>query len=219
MVSHSVPIGQLQVRLTSLCVDLEDNIPLFDKHMLEVIAKTTIGGVIALMTRMKVWDILNFRVLSFILKKCVPLEHEIHGHVGVYSTESTQFKKETLLRDYMSIQGARYSIPHGCMTITAKFNAKYNSYTLADLANDEVFLADEFLLHKFVFRFKESYRGCISIMWFLPNSAKPLLEPPIINSKREALKKRRIVELIVDDKYIYRVCLCLDVNNYIDGPL
>ena len=205
LVSQNVPVSEIHLRLTSFCVDIEDNIPLFEKHMLEVIEKHKVPEIFTLMTRIKAWDILNYRVLSTLLKKCIPGD-EVHGYVEQYSAEADTFKRQTLVRDYMMLRGSSLTYPRGCTTLAAKIEEKYNQYTLADLAKDEAFLAKEFLLQQMIFRFKESQRGCICITWFIPKSAMSHLTPPLINKRREALKERGFIELIVDEKYIYRVC-------------
>ena len=205
LVSHNVPVSEIHLRLTAYCDNNKDNIPLFEKHMLEVIEKSKVSEIFTLMTRIKAWDILNYRVLSTLLKKCIP-EDEVHGYVERYSAEADIFKRQTLVRDYMMLRGSSLTYPRGCTTLAAKIEEKYNHYTLADLAKDEAFLANEFLLQELIFRFKESQPGCISITGFIPRSAMSHLTPPLINKRREALKERGIIELIVDEKYIYRVC-------------
>ena len=208
LVSQSVPVSEINLRLTAFCVNIEDNIPLFNTHTLGVIAKSEVPEIFALMTRIKAWDILNYRVLSTLCEECIP-EDEVHGYVEQYSTEADTFKRQTLVRDYMMFRGSSLTYPRGYTTLSAKIDRKYNQYTLADLAKDEAFLANEFLLQQMIFRFKESQRGCISITWFIPKSAMSHLTPPLINKRRKALKEREIIELIVDEKYIYRVC-CKD---------
>ena len=205
LVSQNVPVSEIHLRLTALCVDIEDNIPLFNTHVLGVIAKSMVPEIFALMTRIKAWDILNYRVLSTLLKKCIP-EDEVHGYVEQYSAEADTFKRQTLVRDYMRLRGSSLTYPRGCTTLAAKIEEKYNQYTLADLATDEAFLANEFLLQQMIFHFKESQQGCICVTWFIPKSSMSHLTPPLINKSWEALKKRGIIELIVDEKYIYRVC-------------
>ena len=205
LVSQNVPVSEIHLRLTALCIDIEDNIPLFNTHMLGVIAKSNVPEIFALMTRIKAWDILNYRVLTTLLKKCIP-EDEVHGYVEQYSAKADTFKRQTLVRDYVMLRGSSLTYPRGYATFSAKIEEKYNQYTLADLAKDEAFLANEFLLQQMIFRFKESQQGCISVTWFIPKSSMSHLTPPLINKSWEALKKRGIIELIVDEKYIYRVC-------------
>ena len=211
--SHQVPIGELHVRLSAFCVDIKDNIPFFDRHMLEVITKSKVSEIFSLMIRMEVWDPINYRVLTSLLKKCIPAGHDsILKDFETYSAATETFKRQTLLQDYMALKGRRHFFPRGSTTICVKFEGKYNKYTLADLAHDEAFLAGEFLLHQMVLGFKESRVGCVSITWFIPERAVGLLEPPRINKKREALTKRGIVEITVDKKYIYRVSFTLRLS-------
>ena len=199
-------IGEIHVRLASLCVDIADNIPLFDERMLDLITKFRISEIFVLMLRMKVWDPLNYRILTQLLKKVVPVCIEVHDHFEQYSVHVEQFKRTTLMRDYMAIHGSRVHYPHGYTTFTVKYEGpSYRDYTLARFAADKAFLAHEFLLHQEVLHFKESQHGCISVTMFVPKRALCLLQPPFINEKRAALEARGIVELIIDEKFIYRV--------------
>ena len=200
-------VSKVRTRLASMCVDAEDNIPYFDEHMLTLITKTSIPDLFVLMLRMRLWDPVNFRALTTLVQKCLPTNENLHGEIERYSHEADSFKSKTLLRDYMMVCGSKKSLPYGCTTITVKFERSYTEYTMTRFAADQAFLANEFLLNESILHFKESQRGCISVTWLIPRSAVPLLEPPRINAKREALRQRKIVELVVDEKYIYRVSL------------
>ena len=132
-------IREIHVRLASLCVNIEDNIPLqlFDQLMLNLISKCHVSEIFVLMLRMKVWDPINYRVLTILVKKCVPPINEVHDHFEQYSVDVDKFKRTTLLRDYMALRGPGNSYPHGSTTITVKFERRYREYTLAHFALDQ----------------------------------------------------------------------------------
>lgn len=207
-------VDKVRLRLTSFCVDVEENIPLFDEMMRTLLTKMDIPDILILMTRNRVWDPINIRILVAILKKCLPTDYEVHGHFEKYSDEVQKFQRKTLLNDYITIIGTSRSYPHGCTTITAKFERKYREYTMKEFAEDQKFLAGEFLLHQSVLRFKDSQCGCVSITWFIPRTALILFEPPKINKKRKALSDKGVIEIIVDEKYIYRVSIICTCTTY-----
>lgn len=198
-------VSEVRQRLAMMCVDVEDNIPRFDSHMLDLITKMNIPDIFILMHRIKLWDPINFRALTTLAHKCLPDDRNVHDEIERYSHEADAFKQKTLLRDYMLVCGSKRSLPHGYTTIIVKFEKKYREYRLTEFAQDQAFLANEFLLNEAILHFKESQRGCISVTWLIPKTAMPLLKPACISAKWEALRERNIVELIIDEKYIYKV--------------
>ena len=91
-----------------------------------------------------------------------------------------------------------------------KIDRDYGTFTLANVAEEEEFLDNEFLLNQFIFRLNDVERGCVQITWFVPANAIPLLMPEKLAQKGEALKKRGILKIRVDDRYVYMV----NVANY-----
>ena len=206
LVSQSNIIDEVRIQLTRFCVDMSDQVKFFDQQMLALITKMNIPDIFVLMGRNKVWEPINYRILRSLVKKCVPPENEIHDHFEQYSFGLKKFRRKTLLRDYMAVIGPITKLlPHGCTTIAVKFQKKYREYTMDDFAKDQAFLEGEFLLHRSILHFKESQRGCVNVTWFIPKHALEFLTPQIINQKREALRSRGIIEMIVGEKHIYRV--------------
>ena len=199
-------VDDVRIRLTAFCVDMSDEVKFFDQQMLALITKMNIPDIFVLMIRNKVWEPINYRILKSLVKKCVPPENDIHDYFEQYSVVLKTFQQRTLLRDYMAVIGPISKLfPHGCTTITLKFQRKYREYTMDDFAIDQAFLEGEFLLHRSILHFKESQRGCVSVTWFIPKHALKFFAPQKINQKREALRSRGIIEMIVGEKHIYRV--------------
>ena len=202
-------IDDLRMHLTTLCVNGKRNIRFFDGMMCKLFTNMKVPEIIMFMTKHRVWDPINYKILKNILHLCVPSETETQDYIEQHSVVVQKFQRKTLLRDYMAIVGCNLTTPHGCKTITVKFERKYKGYTMAKFAQDQGFLAGQFLIEEFAFRFKEAHDGCVSITWYIPKSALQLFSPPIIHEKMEALRQKEVIEIIVDNKYIYRVSLIM----------
>ena len=196
----------------SLSVSQKQNIPMFNQSMLEVIDKSSCDEIFTFLTRMEIWDALNFRVLQKILKVFLPDEGEIRKRIDVYASKVEKFKDDTILQDYIRVRASGTTAIPGYGTVMVKVDKYYNTFTLADVAEEEKFLANEFLLNQFIFRLKDAGRGCVQITWLVPASAVPQLMPEILAKKGEALKERNVLEIRVDDRYVYTVsitfCIC-----------
>ena len=203
--SHAVPLGKLRVRVTSLCVNREQNIPMFNQSMLEVIDKSSCNEIFTFLTRLQVWDALNFRVLQKIVEKCIPNDDEVCKRIHEYVPKVEKFKEKTNLRDYIRVRASGPNAIPGYRTVMVKVKKFYNTFTLADVAKEEEFLANQFLLNQFIFRLKDAGRGCVQITWLVPASAIPLLMPDKLAKKGEVLKERKMLEIRVDDRYVYKV--------------
>ena len=203
--SNAVPLNEFRLRVTRLCVSQKQNIPVFNQSMLEVINQSSCDEIFSFLTRMEVWDILNFRVLQKIVKTHIPDDAEVHRKIDEYSQRVEKFKEITMLRDFIRVRTSGTTAIPGYRTVMVKIKRDYNTFTLANLAEEEKFLANEFYLNQFIFRLKDAGRGCVQITWLVPASAIPLLKPEILAKKGEALKQRKMLEIRVDDRYVYTV--------------
>ena len=186
--SHAVPLKKFRLSVTSLCVNQKQNIPIFNQSMLEVIEKSSCDEIFSFLTRMEVWDFLNFRVLQKIVKSFIPDDDEICRRISEYAPKVEEFKKKTNLQDYIRVRASGTTPIPGYKTVMVKIDREYNMFTLADLAKEEEFLANQFLLNQFIFRLKDAGRGCVQITWLVPANAIPLLKPDKLAKKGEALK-------------------------------
>lgn len=204
-VANSIPLTKLRTLVTSLSVSQKQNIPVFNESMLEVINTSTYAEIFCLLTRIKVWDILNFRVLQKIVKHFIPQNDEIHACLEVYVSKVRDFKPAVTLPDYIRVRASGTTAIPGTRSLMVKIDRIYKEFTLANLEKEEQFLADQFLLNQFIFRFSDGGRGCVRITWLVPSNAIKLLKSEKLATKGKALKERKILEIRVDDRYVYVV--------------
>ena len=205
---HPVPLDDVRLWVASLCVDQQENIPMFDESKRVEINKSSYNELFLLLTDHEVWDALNIRELKKMVKHFAPNDEKINERIARYASKVDKFKQDTNLREYLRVRASKTNKTLNYGSFQAKLEARkdFHNFTLADVAEHEGFLADQFLLNQFIFRLQESRRGCIQITWLVPSSVIPLLKPERLAEKRESLKERGILEIRVDNRYIYMVC-------------
>ena len=211
--SHAVPLKKLRLTVTSLCINREQSIPMFNQSKLEVINTSSCDELFTFLIRMQVWDALNFHILKKIVEKYIPNDAEICKRIHDYAPKVEKFKKKTNLRDYIRIRASGPTAIPGYRTVMVKVNKFDNTFTLADVAEEEKFLANQFLLNQFIFRLKDAGRGGVQITWLVPASAIPLLMPEKLAKKGQALKERKMLETRVDDRYVYTVHITFCIRS------
>ena len=205
MVSENVPLKFFRQLITSLCVNQKQNIPLFSPQMINEISNYTLDEIFLFLTRNEVWDFLNFHVLTKIVKQFINDAESINQNIAVYQMRVDIFKRETYLLDYIKVRASGASPIPGCKDVMVKIEQNYETFTLAQLSEQEEFLCSQFLLNQFIFRFKESRSGCVQITWLVPQAAIDLLMPANLARKGDALKEHGILEIRVDNRYVYMV--------------
>ena len=146
-----VSVDTLRACITQLSVSQKENIPLFSKHMAEIISETSHSKIFTLLSRMGAWSMLNFRLLHGIAEEYG--DEELKAAVSNYSTDVDVFKRETALEDYlyaMSSQSAYWSPPEW---LIVKLKDEWKDSTLADVAQ-EGYLANEFQLEPHIMKGK-----------------------------------------------------------------
>ena len=203
--SHDVPLKDLRLKVTSLCVNQKQNIPMFDRSKFGEINTFSCEEIFSFLTRMEVWDFLNFQVLQEIVEKFIPNDAEVSRKISEYAPQIEAFKNETNLRDYIRVRGSGANAIPEYRDVTVKMKRDYNTFTLAQLSEEEGFLANQFHLNQFIFWLKDVEPGCIQITWRVPAGAIPLLKPDKLAKKDKALKERGICEFRVEGRHLYKV--------------
>ena len=207
--SRDVPLRLFRQLITSLCVSQKQNIPFFNPQMIEEISNFSCDEIFLFLTRNEVWDFLNFHVLTKIVNQFLSDEREIKKCIESYQPKVNDFKQVTFLEDYVRVRASGTAPIPGCKDVMVKLKRKYKYFTLADLSEEEKFLASQFLLNQFIFRLKNSEIGCVQITWLVPQTAIELLKPENLARKGEALKQWGILEIRVDNRYVYMVSNCI----------
>ena len=203
--SNGVPLKDLRLKVTSLCVNQNQNIPMFDRSKLREINTFSCEEIFSFLTRMEVWDFLNFQVLQEIVEKFIPNDAEVSRKISEYAPEVEAFKNETNLRDYIRVRGSGANAIPQYKDVMVKIKRDYDRFTLAQLSEEEGFLANQFHLNQFIFWLKNVEDGCVQITWLVPASAIQLLKPEKLAEKGKALRERGIREIWVDGRYVYKV--------------
>ena len=134
----------------------------------------------------------------------IPDDKEVSRKFSEYASMVNEFKNNTSVQDYIRVRGGTNAIPD-FRDVTVRLERNYKNFTLADLSKLEDFLANQFLLNQFIFRLKDVEQGCVQITWLVPAGAIPLLKPDKLAKKDKALRERRIREVWVDGRYVYKV--------------
>lgn len=203
--SENVPLMLFRQLITSLCVSQKQNIPLFSPQMMNEIINYSFDEIFLFLTRNEVWDFLNFHVLKKIVKQFINDAESINQSIAVYQMRVDRFKRETYLPDYIKVRASGASPIPGCKDVMVKIERDYGTFTLEQLSDEEEFLCSQFLLNQFIFRFKESRSGCVQITWLIPEAAVNELMPAKLAENGEALKEHGILEIRVDNRYVYMV--------------
>ena len=205
IVAKNVPLMLFRQLITSLCVNQKQNIPFFTTQMISEIGEFSFDDIFLFLTRNEVWDFLNFHVLTKIVKQFLAQEEEIQSAIRSYHPKVDTFKKNTFLQDYVHVRSSGTSPIPGCKDVMVKVKRKYERFTLADVSDQEKFLASQFLLNQFIFRLKYAEMGCVQITWLIPETAIDLLMPENLARKGEALKHWGVTEIRVNNRYVYKV--------------
>ena len=204
----TAPLSTVRLYLNGLSTSLKENVPFYGDQMIEIINETTFDEVFNLLTRIGSWDFLNFYILERLAKTFG--NKELVGEIEQYGKEIETFKKEAKLTDFLRVWSGRSS--HGTLPnrkrVIVKLQAKWPDYTLADVADVEKYLAGEFLLEQFIFKFSDAERGCVTIMWLVPASVIPLMKAAAKELENK-LSQTDIQELSIDGTSVFQVCTYL----------
>ena len=194
----------LRVYITQLSVSQKENIPQFSEHMVGIISESSYSQMFAFLSRVGAWGFLNFYLLSRIANRYG--DDDMKRKVEAYGSEVNVFKSETKVKDYLRIWSGRSaygSLPER-KPLIAKLEEKWEHYTLAEVAEKEGYLAEEFSLEPYVFHLSNVGEGSVILMWLIPASAVPLIKRAVMEKRMEGVPN--ICELIVDDqRFIFKV--------------
>ena len=205
VVAKNVPLMLFRQLITSLCVQHKQNIPLFTTQMIYEISNFSFDDIFLFLTRYEVWDFLNFHVLTKIVKQFLTDDKTIRRTLDAYQPKVDIFKENTFLKDYVQVRSNGTCPIPGCKDVMVKLKGDFERFTLADVSEQEQFLASQFFLNQFIFRLKYAEKGCVQITWLIPETAINLLMPENLSKKGEALKRQGIMEIRVDNRYVYKV--------------
>ena len=199
-----VPVDDVVLYLTSLKTSIQADEPLFDKHTLSLLNASSLNQVFTMLSRTGAINFLNFRLLQLVVMKFG--DQSLKDQVEKYSEEVTKFMRETKFIDFYRIwsgQAAHGSVPN-CLPVVVKLDRKWPEATLSMIADMESYLAGEFQLNAFNFRFAQANPGCVSLVWLIPANAAQLIKEAM-KTKQPDFEKMNIQELIVNGEVLFPV--------------
>ena len=199
-----VPVDDVVLYLTSLKVSTQADEPLFDQYALSLLNESSMSKIFTILSRTGTINSLNVRLLQLVVIKFG--DQSLKDQVEKYGEEVNQFMKETKFTDFYRIwsgQAAHGSVPN-YQLVVVKLDREWPGATLSTIAENENFLAGEFQLNAFIFRFAHAIPGCVSLVWLIPASAAQLIKEAM-KTKQPNFKKMNIQELIVNGEVLYSV--------------
>lgn len=202
--SKPVPIDRLQVYITQRCADKRQSIPLFEQRMSEIISQSTHEQVFMLMSRIGAWNFLDYSLLQDIVDE---FHVNVDSQLASYSVEVFEFQKNTKLADYLQLWAIK-CLPEelsSCTTLTAKCTGvDYEEITLEEVCKRAKLLASEFNLHTLCALIGGAARGCLYLLWYIPESVAKHVERIMVSKERPNLASHGFQQLIIGKK-IYKV--------------
>ena len=197
-------VDQVRLYLTSLKASTQADEPLFDKYTLSDLNESSLNRILTHLSRTGAVSFLNFHLLQLVVKKFG--NQNLKDQMKKYGEEVTEFMRETKFTDFYRIwsgQAAHGSVPN-YQLLVVKLDRKWPEATLSIIADVESYLAGEFQLNAFIFRFAQANPGCVSLVWLIPACAARLIKEAM-KTKQPDFKKMNIQELIVNGEVLFSV--------------
>jgi len=204
LVKLKAPVDDVRLYLTSLSAAKQANAPYFDKYTAALLSEFSISRIFTILSRNGDFDFLNFRLLLLVVKKFG--NQNLRAQVEDYRVKVIEFMKETKLADFFRVWSGQAA--HGSVLdrqlLIAKLDREWSKATLWCIAEMEKYLAGEFQLNDFIFRFKGARPGCVILVWLIPSCAAQLIKDTM-KIKTPNFKEMKICELIVNGDVLFQV--------------
>ena len=96
-----VPVGKVQLYLTSLKASTQADVPLFDQYTLSLLNESSLDQIFTILSRTGAVNFLNFRLLQLVVKHFG--NENLQNQVDQYGEEVTKFMRETKFIDFYRI--------------------------------------------------------------------------------------------------------------------
>ena len=203
-----VPVGGVVLYLTSLKASTQADVSFFDQYTLSLLNEPSLDRIFTILSRTGAINFLNFRLLQLVVKNFG--NENLKDRMVKYGEEVNTFMKETKFIDFYRIwsgQAVHGSVPN-YQQLVVKLDRKWPEATLSMIAEIESYLAGEFQLNAFIFRFSQATQGCINLVWLIPASAAQLIKEAM-RTKQPNFHKMNIQQLIVNGEVLFSVMVIM----------
>lgn len=157
------------------------------------------------------WDSLNYHLLESVIQHFCGenTDLELVQLLNDYRDTVTTFKHDTFLCDYLDVWSGRsflQDFPHSSCLIY-KIKEDYALCTLEHVAEKESYLANMFQFRKFLLNFANARKGCVQIVWKVPNGILLRIKAKIMQNPSRITISSNTFKLILSDKHVMKVRL------------
>ena len=193
-------VEQLRVFLTQRCVDTHNDIPHFSSFMIDIAKKSTFEEIFVFLSRIGAWHFLNYSILKDIFAHFRSISSQLRLQIKEYDDEIEEFKKETLLMDFLAVWGGRCDKDEElpcCRSIIVKSIGDPNSFTIADACDMAGLIAGEFSLNE-LGALASGFSGSMYIKWMAPPAVTKHILKVMRSKKRPDLLQFGVLQLAVE---------------------
>ena len=197
LVKKMIDVHRLRARLVSLDVSRRHEHQAFiDKHLMNVDQKMTLTDLWARLGNY--WDFLNFDLLEHVVNRFG--SEDLKKEMKSYKCDLQSFRKATRLCDFISCWPVRGETPPETelREFVVKVGHQWDNCTLEDLETLKGVITRKFFLPEFVLRLREIKKGCITIMWLIPEQFVMVLQVDIESTSSEFFLEQKIETITID---------------------
>lgn len=204
-----VSVMSFRTYVSSLANDQKDNILYPDQCMRQLRGEDQLDKMFSILDQYSVWSFLNFRLLRLIVQKFLADNDHLKKSMVEYSKKVSDFQKETKLSDFLnarSSKGVTYLPMDDCVILQATLTGDFSEFTLHDLAKKQGYIAGEFLMQDFIFKFLHAKPGSVILYWVVSAQAAQHIKD-VFKRRKPNLADGGIIEFFVDNDLLYQVTI------------
>lgn len=155
------------------------------------------------------WDSLNYHLLETVIKHFCEENTDLMRLLNNYRDTVTTFKHDTLLCDYVDVWSGRSFLNDypGSSFLIYKIKADFGRCTLEQVAKRESYLANMFQFQKFFLDFANARKGCVQIVWKVPNEVILHIKAQIMQNQSKITIGSNTFKVTLSDKRVLKVRL------------
>lgn len=193
---RQVEPSMLLVRVTTLRVsDRVLHRSFIEKHLVDIPPPVTFEKI---WTRLCLyWDMLNYGLLQHVIN--ILGSDELKYQMLEYVDELSEFKKRTLLCDFIDSWPFRDVRKPGLKKVVIKMSLEWSQCTLHDIESFKTALLAMFFLPEYDIILQMAARGCVCVTWLTFPSVVSLLQQNLAKIATELFKEHKIESVTIGE--------------------